>query len=366
VNQSIFPNLSVPNIRELLFRSCCVTGCSVAQQLSRLRMVADSRPDDSLPPPIPWRRVLDNLDSAVFGQNDAWTTGGSTLEATMTWTRQAVESLANLLSATPGQAEVGEVLSDIASAITAKSCDQIHQELEEINQRSYGLVAECVRNLGGPPAKSRWESCQPAELRFDQRPDIKSFVARTTADRSQIVIQVGDRPFTLHSYLTLEYQFYHEYLSHIFAVWDSEDAMFSEGDLAALEKWTYPKLLGFGFPVLLLNKREREFLVDSKGKIGDWGHRQEEMEHEIRGHWAQEDTLTRLLLNLAALPADKMAFTARERFLDMLHYLPKVAHKWLPDKTLKVRNLLASDLPLVELSEQLREYCFPRNLLGPL
>jgi hypothetical protein len=116
----------------------------------------------------------------------------------------------------------------------------------------------------------------------------------------------------------------------------------------------------------LLNKREREFLVDSKGKIGDWGHRQEEMEHEIRGHWAQEDTLTRLLLNLAALPADKMAFTARERFLDMLHYLPKVAHKWLPDKTLKVRNLLASDLPLVELSEQLREYCFPRNLLGPL
>jgi hypothetical protein len=364
VNQSIFPHLSVPNIPELLFRSCCVTGRSVAQHLSRLRTVTDAQPENSLPPPMPWRRVLDNLDSAVFGQNEAWTTGGSTLDLTMARTRQAVESVAILLRATPGQAELAEVLVDIASGITDKTCDQLHQELEEINQRSYGLVGDCVRSLGGSAAKSRWESCKAAKISFAHRPDIKSFVARTIHDGSEIEIQVGDRPFTLHSYLTLEFQFYHEYLSHIFAVWDSEDGMFSEGDLAALEKWTFPKLLGFGFPVLLLNKRERESIVESRGKIGDWGLWQEEMEHEVRGHWAQEGALTRLLLDLAALPVDQMPVTARERLLKLLHYLPKVGHKWLKNKQLEVRNLLASDLPIMELSEQLRECCYPQSHLG--
>lgn len=337
----------------------------MARHLSRLRTASDARLDESGPPPIPWRKVLENLDAALFGQNEAWTTGGSTLEATMVWTREAVESLAKRLSATPGQAEIAEVLADIASGVTAKGCEQLHQELEEINQRSYRLAADCIRTLGGPIAQLRWQSCQPAKLSFAQRLDMHSFVPRTIPDQNEIVLQVGDRPFALHSYLTLEYQFYHEYLSHIFAVWDSEGAMFSEGDLAALEKWTYPRLLGFGFPVLLLNKKEREFIFDSKGKIGDWWHCQEEMEVEIRGHWAEEDNLSRVLLDLAALPVAELPLASRERFLDMLHYLPKVGHKWPNKKQLEVRELLASRIHLRDLAEHLREICYPRTLLGP-
>jgi hypothetical protein len=364
VSQSLFPNLSAPNIPELYFRSFCATAASVARHLPRLRAVCDSHEDASLPPPLPWREILDNLNTSLLGPNEGWATGASTVEETLIWTRERVESTAKFLSNTQGQEEIAQVLVAIAAEISDGGAEQILLHLEEINQSSHRLVTECVGTFGSKTAQSRWERCKAAKLSFAQRLDKNSFVPRTLAEQNEIELQVGDRHFTLHSYLTLEFQLYHEYLSHSFAVWDSEDDMFSEGDFA-LETWTYPKVLGFGFPALLLKKRERESLVDAKGKLDPWGQRQEELELEIRGHWIPEDKLTRILLDLAAVPTAEMPGPARERFLNMLHYLPKVGHKWPPKRQLEIKKTLASEMPIWELGEHLRDLCNPRKTLGP-
>ena len=310
MDQSIFHHSATPNINEKLFRSYCATGWAVAHHLQDLRSATDLPVSDSTAPPLPWRKVLENLDLCAVN-NQQWTVKDSTLITTIDSARQEVQGVGERYKAISSQVELGDVLLQISSDIKLKSCEELREEFQEVNRRSHHLAAKCIQRYGSDAAKVRWTQCDVASLSFTQRLEVKCFVPTSRPMKNEIDIHVGSPPFSLKSYLTLEYQLFHEYLSHLFPLWDSASGLFSEGDMVALERWVYPKVAGPGLHILVLNARERELLAGSEGLGREWADRQEEMADEIRMHWISEGNLTRLLLDVAAAPEEELPFGAR-------------------------------------------------------
>jgi hypothetical protein len=113
--------------------------------------------------------------------------------------------------------------------------------LNRVNQTAHAAFQECVANWGTADATTRADKIGLCGIRLESLsegglipPDRRSDV-HYYRDSHEILLQVGRPAFALEECLSLPFSFFHEYLSHAFPFWSSDNDLVSDGLLFALE-----------------------------------------------------------------------------------------------------------------------------------
>lgn len=172
--------------------------------------------------------------------------------------------LVNDLDFSGDQCEVGVCLDAIRSGIATYGatyrasngglhdwCTRLADELEEIrvedvatelvlsNERGHALLNECVERWGSDESIARARALEVAPVGFERAPGTQlALKAHCDApDRITVVRQEGRN--LLLSVLSLDFYFLHEYLSHLYPLWDDPEGALSDGYLMDLATRAY-------------------------------------------------------------------------------------------------------------------------------
>jgi hypothetical protein len=124
-------------------------------------------------------------------------------------------------------------LNSIASSLRVTSADECLATLEEMNRQGWQLFNEMIEAIGGPRSKARriaLQSSGPATLRA-RLGDLPFTYCHCLPSEHEIHLMLGTGSPSLSVMFDLPFYFMHEYVSHVFPVWDDERVRFSEAHL---------------------------------------------------------------------------------------------------------------------------------------
>lgn len=214
--------------RACCFGATCAVGRAFHEHLPDLRKAA--RESD-----YTWRHVLGELDSSIEKFKDIPVVDDCARYTARV--RDSIQSLQNnFLSDNPRLQSAVRAMAN--SMVDWRDDADLEEHLEQLSLYGYDLAVKCVSEWGGPRARSMVSSMKPVELEITgNRAGLVTF---TYCDSRQgpIVLAYGAPRGALLSYLNLGFYFFHEYLSHIFPLWDDDPKKtFSEGYLFMLALW---------------------------------------------------------------------------------------------------------------------------------
>jgi hypothetical protein len=143
-----------------------------------------------------------------------------------------------------------QVYDEIARAIDTLEPFKLAAELQELSHRVHAAVGEAVKEYGGPSSQTRWNNCPRAFVNFvypEPGPTRCSF-SKGPPDRinihigSDLLAKSEFQKGALRTFFNLHFFFFHEYLSHSFAIW--QEANFVEGYLVWAERELHFRVTG--------------------------------------------------------------------------------------------------------------------------
>ena len=212
---------------EIRFRATCALGWSLLERLPELRSISDSLEvhwlDWILRIEIEVRRVLEQFTSKHAGDWPEHITNALRFLAEQPDVR-SFNSIAAFLK------QVGEDVKhpDALDPALQLSC---------FNKRGFDLASRMFssREWSTDFVRDRWRLGRPAAWSF-RADECGSFQPVTSSSNDQIQLRVDTRTFDLKnavvSYLTLDFQMMHEYVSHFLPVWHSGNTLEEEYLLA--------------------------------------------------------------------------------------------------------------------------------------
>jgi hypothetical protein len=107
--------------------------------------------------------------------------------------------------------------------------------IAELNELGFETARKCVQSWGGPKAQQRLKNLKLLPVRCETGGNDVTELYYERASRPKLLVYPGSPEKLLQDCVLLEFSFFHEYLSHAFPNWKSDDDRLSEGWLLALE-----------------------------------------------------------------------------------------------------------------------------------
>lgn len=222
-------DFSHPDFITVRFSAVCAFGRSVRQNLKELFLAthARSRPG--------WKDIISRIDDLI---DDFLSLSGASTNS-----EDQLTLLKSGLSGIPDTyAKINPALTDVFQMILDQvrpfSPGEIEDYLSKLFQDACSLAQKCIHEWGGPVAKAAMQFPRRAKLVFvtEGGGPTYAFCDKDLAGNHEVNLVVGNAEGLLRSVLSLEFYFFHEYLSHVFPQWDDLPGTFSEGFLFALGK----------------------------------------------------------------------------------------------------------------------------------
>lgn len=293
---------------EVKFRAVCALGWSLLDLLPELRSLCDDLDEH-------WLDWVERIEQDALKPFE-----NATQREAQTWPRDLENAIAflsdqPLLRPFPSLAELIGRLGHLVSQREAQ--DPVLQ-LQRFNERGFALATQMVQSSlwSTDAARRRWKLTEPAasELSSDTHGHF-----RPVTDDGRIQLRVNTAAFSLRnallSYLTLEFQMMHEYVSHFLPAWNSGGTLEEEYLLAAM---------------FLFYRAERKPRDGIHGFLVDEMDRRRTDRHRARRQviltnlapLVGEQRLTQLLLDLASLEEQQMSGAEKRRMLALLGRVP--------------------------------------------
>ncbi len=311
--QSLFPKRALSGT-EILFRAVCALGWTVEHNLPILRHATESVLGSG---PLFW---IAFVEDEIIGRFHP------TCDDASTWLRD-LRKLARDASKRPDirkQRKISSWLRKLSMDLRLSQAVAINQNFDVLHRLGFDLSHEMIANTEWSPdsAREKWTLKTPVTFAFAHG-DEGSFKPVTTRGSSidtcriDLKVHLGKSFARQHSilyYLTLAYQFMHEYISHVLPEWQSGDPLEEEYLLAAM--FLYYKSNGpdDGICVLLVGE------ADAK-KGGEQRSRREFIKYSLAPRIG-EARLSLRLLELALMNETRMSFTDKLAFLGLLNKVP--------------------------------------------
>lgn len=143
------------------------------------------------------------------------------------WIADMHAKLTALASGPAGRGEppVQSLLFKICSELPNADASDIQLQLEQFNSDGYRVAGEMLTDpdWSTPTVSARWGTIPKYTVAIDFEAGARTFYPVTVNRDQRILLKVEptsfDPAFGLLSYLTLEFQFMHEYVSHALPIW---------------------------------------------------------------------------------------------------------------------------------------------------
>jgi hypothetical protein len=199
---------------EIMFRAICGVGWNLLQNLAELRSLCEGK--GALDG---WPAWVDRVQEMVIeryqpsgGHPDIWIT-------------EIVPLVESITKGTPcrDHPEIAAFLTNPDSHF-----NDIDYQLSALNTRAHEVAGEMLRDpvWSTTCVAARWDTIRPYKISYEFEAGATSFRPITVQEKQQITIKVEqnfmdfDLEFALLSYLTLEFQLLHEYVSHALPIWN--------------------------------------------------------------------------------------------------------------------------------------------------
>jgi len=282
------------------FSAVCAVGRGVRMHLPQLMQATHRKTKPS------WAQIIEDLDHELSRPT------GASLDPKQ-YVAFAKEGLRSLMKSWAKQnPALRTALGEIVNQVKVFQPGELRKHIQDLHDQGIRLGKRCVSEWGGRRAKQLVDVVPNAEMRFARSDTVNAMTTYCDKHRAPIsvtlVLGKGDRLFQnlLKSYLSLEFYFFHEFLSHQFPLWDDPSGSFSEGYLFALEKSFFQAKChelvgGFALHPFLVN----ENIADHRAKSNE-GSRDSDYYQQFEGLYAwlsgncSDRTFAGLLLELAA------------------------------------------------------------------
>jgi hypothetical protein len=110
--------------------------------------------------------------------------------------------------------------------------------IAKLNELGFETAQKCIHKWGGPKARARAQELRASGIlpvRCETRGNAETELYYLRGKKPSIDLYPGNTDKLLQDCLLLEFNFFHEYLSHAFPNWKADDDCLSEGWLLALE-----------------------------------------------------------------------------------------------------------------------------------
>jgi hypothetical protein len=107
--------------------------------------------------------------------------------------------------------------------------------IAKLNELGFETARKCVQKWGGPKAHERLKNLKLLPVRCETRGNDVTELYFERSSKPKILVFPGNPERLLQDCVLLEFSFFHEYLSHAFPNWKSDEDRLSEGWLLALE-----------------------------------------------------------------------------------------------------------------------------------
>ncbi len=297
---------------EIKFRAICAVGWALYHNLPRLRDICLSNEDHF----GYWVTWIDRIEQETISTFDKFVS-----RHINEWPDIVCRNLKEFGALEPDDldTDIKSFLTSTADQVSSKEALDPKYQLAYFNKMGFDLATQMIANRDWSTdfVASRWERTTPYQCKFAEQ-DMGAIQPVTSIDKEFIELRVNTDSFrvthSLTSYFTLEYQFMHEYISHVLPVWKSGGTLEHQFLLAVMSLYYYTERL----PADGINLRLVE-LDDERKNDAD-----REARLHIRGHIAHlvgEKRLSRKLLELSVLHDREMAGGFKREFLSKLKRL---------------------------------------------
>ena len=226
-------NLDKPSYEMARFATVCAVGRSVRANLKNLFDATYGKSNPN------WSEIIDSINAFVDKVLPASGTSTSP-DRQIKLVRDTVSGLAGVAwpEANP---QLHSAMAQLARQIKPFKKGELALHLQNLYQASISLAYDCVMKWGGPlviPAMEKAKSEGRGKLIFVSEGGGTTY-AYTQEDKNGrflVSLVIGNSDNMLKSYLSFEFYFFHEYLSHVFPTWDDLSGKLSDGYLFPLEK----------------------------------------------------------------------------------------------------------------------------------
>jgi hypothetical protein len=137
--------------------------------------------------------------------------------------------------------QLHSVMTDMADHIVPFTKGELPSHLQSIQEAGAALAQKCVTHWGGEravQALAQITKGKKPQLIFvtESESPTYAYCDNNNDGSAVIALVIGTGKNLLKSYLSLEFYFFHEHLSHIFPRWEDFSGRLSDGYLFALEK----------------------------------------------------------------------------------------------------------------------------------
>lgn len=198
------------------FRAVCGVGWVLSRHLSELRDICDLQTTG--------REYLDWIELLSKELLESY---HPTYAASDVWIGDIKARLTALTSGPEGRGEpaVQEFLDRIFGELSSPEASDLQYQLDTFNEDAYRVAGEMLTSESWSTASvsKRWATIPQFKVSIDFEKGASSFYPVTDRDGPRIFLKVEpfafDPKLSLLSYLTLEFQFLHEYVSHALPAW---------------------------------------------------------------------------------------------------------------------------------------------------
>jgi hypothetical protein len=196
----------------------------------------------------------------------------------------------------------------------------IDHQLSSFNLRAHQLAGDMLRDPDWSTASvaAHWDGIPVYGVSYRFVPNSASFYPVTDPDQKHITFKIEkyfgafNVKYALLSYLTLEFQFLHEYVSHALPIW-SDPALEEVMLLSSTYDW-YPRSSpADGVRSFLVNKRRAK----SPDRFADWRDRFKDFSDVVG-----REKYSRFILTLATIPHEEFSPSAKDNLLLKMSDLP--------------------------------------------
>jgi hypothetical protein len=159
------------------------------------------------------------------------------------------------------------IFDSIRSQLNSNGYDY-KARIAKLNELGFQTARKCIHKWGGPKARARSQQLSVLPVRCETRGNVETELYYQRGKKPSIDLYPGNTEKLLQDCLLLEFNFFHEYLSHAFPDWKADDDRLSEGWLLALEiEWFKEEYTFLDRQTLLdtwlprLGKDKRDFYV---------------------------------------------------------------------------------------------------------
>jgi hypothetical protein len=222
-------NFNAPTPEIARFSAICAIGRSLRANLSNLFEATNqkTKPD--------WCGIIDMVNTLA---DQIMPTSGAPLAAAeqVAWMKSTLLGFAQTWRST--NAQLSGVIVDLVNQITPFEPEELTAHLQELFEGGMDLATTCIREWGGKRSYELISRAQTVTLVFLENGNGPTYASceRLNDGECTVYLMIGNSSNLVKSYLSLEFYFFHEYLSHVLPEWDDLSGKLSEGYLFALQK----------------------------------------------------------------------------------------------------------------------------------